>query len=61
MKIFANLVFEFLRKIVLFSFWFDKNDTYYIYDCSYNKWKYDYEIHYFYLPKKLHYFLLNYN
>jgi len=43
------LPFEFLRKIVLFSFWYDKNFIYYICDCSYNKWKYDYKIHYYLL------------
>ena len=32
MNIFINLPFEFLRKIVLFSFWYKKI---YIYDCSY--------------------------
>ena len=44
MNIFINLPFEFLRKIVLFSFWYDKIYfydlclfLYYIYDCSYNK------------------------
>ena len=51
MNIFDNLPLEFLRKILLFSFWYDKI---YIYDCFYiifmifpiiNK-KYDYEIHY---------------
>ena len=32
MNIFANLPFEFLRKIVLFSFWYDINFIYiYIY------------------------------
>ena len=31
-NIFINLPFEFLRKIVLFSFWYNKI---YIYDCSY--------------------------
>ena len=34
MNIFVNLRFEFLRKIVLFLFWYDKI---YIYDYSYNK------------------------
>ena len=32
MNIFIDLPFEFLRKIVLFSFWYDKI---YIYDCFY--------------------------
>ena len=32
MNIFIDFPFEFLRKIVLFSFWYDKI---YIYDCSY--------------------------
>ena len=36
MNIFINLPFEFLRKIVLFSFWFDKfKFIFIIYDCSY--------------------------
>ena len=30
MNIFIDLPFEFLRKIILFSFWYDKI---YIYDC----------------------------
>ena len=44
MNIFINLSFEFLIKIVLFSFWYDKIYIYdlwlfpyYIYDFSYNK------------------------
>ena len=32
MNIYVNLTYEFLRKIVLFSFW---NDKIYIYDCFY--------------------------
>ena len=32
MNIFVNLPFEFLKKIKLFLFWYDKI---YIYDCSY--------------------------
>ena len=36
MNIFINLPFEFLGKIVLFSFWFDKfKFIFIIYDCSY--------------------------
>ena len=53
MNIFINLPLSFWEKIILFSFWYDKNYIYdlwlflyYIYDCSYNKWKYDYEIQY---------------
>ena len=34
MNIFINLPFEFLRKIVLFSFWYDKF-IFIIYNCSY--------------------------
>ena len=41
MNIFVNLPLEFMRKIVLFSFWYDKIYIYdlwlflyYIYDCS---------------------------
>ena len=34
MNIFVNLPFEFLRKIVLFSFWYDKV-IFMIYDCFY--------------------------
>ena len=44
MNIFVNLPFEFMRKIVLFSFWYGKIYIYnlwlfiyYIYDFSYNK------------------------
>ena len=37
MNIFINLPFEFLRKIVLFSFWYDINYIYYICDYPYNK------------------------
>ena len=48
-KLIFLLPFEFLRKIVLFSFWYEKNYIYYICDYSYKKWKYDYEIHYYLL------------
>ena len=59
MKILANLVFEFLRKTVLFSFWFDKNYTTFIIVLMVNENMIIKYIIFIYQKKEINYFLLN--